>query len=128
MAERRLTGIDHLTKRMAVLGQLRPTDTNAASLYAPAANVIGIVMRVVICNTTGGGLSYRLFIDADGTTYDETTALAFDVAIAANVSVLFDLGPFGLPMPDSAGHLAARSSAGSGLTFTAWGYELLGEG
>src|SRR3990167_3542269 len=123
MAERSLAGLKYMTSRVAVLGQLRPSNTTAASLYKPAVNVIGVPLWLYICNTTAGGLTYRVFIDADGTTYDETTALAFDKAIAANDFATLDFGPDGLPMPDSAGNLAVRTSAGSGLTFTCWGYE-----
>lgn len=123
MAEVPLTGVDHRTKRRVILGQLRPANTTAASLYSPATNVTALVEFIMICNTTAGGLTYRLFIDNDGTTYDETTALAFDKAIAANANELVELQ---LPMIDDAGNIGVRTSSNNGLTFTAWGYELIG--
>lgn len=124
MAELSPTSIDTKTKRRVILGQLRPANTTAASLYSPTANVIGTIELVHICNTTGSAAAFRLFIDNDGTTYDETTALEFDKTVPANNSVQLSFGAGGLPMPDDAGNLAVRTDTNNALTFTAWGYEL----
>jgi len=53
------------------LGQLRPADTNAASLYTPGNNVTAIIKAIYVCNTTGNTPSYRIFVDDDGTTGGE---------------------------------------------------------
>ena len=126
MAEVPLTGVDHRTKRRVILGQLRPANTTAASLYSPAANVIGIVESVHVCNQTGTAATYRIFIDNDGTTYDETTALEFDKSCPANNSAQHTFPPNGLPMADDAGNIGVRTGTANALTFTAWGYELIG--
>lgn len=128
MAERRLTGLAKTTKRYAVLGQSRPADTNAASIYSPATNVIGFIQRIHVCNTTVGAIACRIFLDNDGTTYDETTALEFDKSVPANDSIDVDGGEQGIPMSDDTGNLAVRTASANGLTFTVWGYELLGNG
>jgi len=100
------------------LGQARPTDTNPVSLVSPAANHTVEVESIVICNTTGSAATYRIFHDDDGTTYDQTTALAYDLSIPANTS---DTWEASVKMNDSSGNLAVRSGTGSALTFTAYG-------
>jgi hypothetical protein len=66
------------------LGQRRDGDTDTHSIYSPAANVVGIVKTIVIANTTGSDATVSVFIDDDGTTYDQSTALMYEVSIAAN--------------------------------------------
>lgn len=102
------------------LGQLRPANTTAASLYSPAASTETRLTQLVITNTSGAAATYRLFIDDDGTTYDETTSIAWDVAIAADTFVIIDLGQY---MNDSTGNFAVRTSVADALTFTLSGLE-----
>ena len=68
------------------LGQLRPANTNAASIYSPAAGVTTRITAIVISNTGGNPRAFRLFHDDDGTTYGETTALYWDEALAADTT------------------------------------------
>lgn len=126
MAERSLVGINNMTRRDAILGQLRPANTTAVTIYSPAVNVIGYVTYVHVCNTTGTAATFRLFVHNTGTTYDETTALEFDKSCPANNSVAFDYGEKGLPLNDDTGNFAVRTGTANALTFTVWGYELLG--
>ncbi len=103
------------------LGQLRPADTIAASLYSPSTNITGIIKNLVVCNTTAIADTFRVFLDDDGTTYDQSTALFYDAPIAANTTVLVDMYS---PMSNSAGNLAVRSGTASALTFTLSGAEI----
>lgn len=103
------------------LGQLRPANTTAASLYSPPSNVIGMIEVIIVTNTTSGAIAARVFIDANGTTYDESTALLFDKSIAANDFLRIE-GPFYIS--NSAGNLAVRTATNSALTFSAYGKEL----
>lgn len=102
------------------LGQARPADANAVSIYSPAVSVETRVTSLVICNTTGGAVTYRVFHDDNGVTYDENTALFWDEAIPANSSIN---RPLRVDMADPAGNLAIRSSDANALTFTAYGTE-----
>lgn len=103
------------------LGQLRPANTTAASLYSPAASTTTIVYTVAVCNTSGASAKYRIFHDDNGTTYDETTALFWDIAIAADTT---DVVEIKISMDDSTGNLAVRTDTASALTFTAYGVEV----
>ena len=102
------------------LGQLRPANTTAASLYSPAANVTTEITKIIVTEHTGATPTFRIFHDEDGTTYDETTALVWDSAMSANGNNLYE---FGIWMRNSAGNLAVRTSAGSQILFTCYGIE-----
>ena len=107
--------------RPKVLAQLRPADTNAASFYSPPDNTSTELTKLVICNQTGSSATFRVFLDDNGTTYDETTAMFFDQPISANLTWVEDLRGWG--MNDTAGNLAVRSSVNNALTFTLFGKE-----
>lgn len=105
------------------LGQSRPSSTTAVSLYSPATSTTAIIKTIVICNTSGASAKYRLFHDDDGTTYDETTAFAWDdeidPAIDSKVPVEINICANG-----SSGNLAVRTDTADALTFTAYGLEI----
>ena len=103
------------------LGQLRPANTTAASLYSPPASTTALLTVLSIANTTADEAKFRLFIDDDGTTYDETTAIAWDVRILAETFRHIKLGH---SMNDSSGNFAVRTDTNSALTFTLSGEEV----
>ena len=103
-----------------ILGQLRPADTNAASLFSPTRGFEYRIDVIYVCEQAGATPTYRIFFDDDGATYDETTAIAYDVALTANQSLRVE-GPF--YMNNAAGNLGVRSSANNQITFTAFGEE-----
>ena len=106
--------------RPKVLAQLRPANTNAASIYSPPTNTTPEITKIIICNTSSSARTFRIFLDDDGTTYDTTTALFYDAPIPANgTRILRET----LGMRDSTGNLAVRSSAANDLTFTVFGRE-----
>ena len=101
------------------LGQLRPANTNAASLFSPATGEKAIVLQIVVTNVdTASSHDFRIFLDTDGTTYDETTAHFWDEALAADTAIVIDC-KWG--MNDATGNLAVRSDAANDLNFTAYG-------
>ena len=107
--------------RPKVLAQLRPADTNAASLYSPPNNRTVEFTKLVICNQSGSAATFRVFLDDNGTTYDQTTAMFYDAAISADLTWVEDLKGWG--MNNTAGNLAVRSSVNDALTFTLFGKE-----
>jgi len=103
------------------LGQLRPANTTAASLYSPAASTETIVKSIIVSNTSGAGATYRIFNDDNGTTYDETTALFWDIVIDLDSTHTIEIN---LMMNVSTGNLAVRTNTNDALTFTAYGSEI----
>ena len=103
------------------LGQHRINSTTATSLYSPGAGVTAIIKSVIVCNQTATSADFRLFIDDDGTTFDESTALFFDTPVGANSTVEIDTF---WPMNNSAGNLATRTDTANAITFTAFGVEI----
>lgn len=103
------------------LGQLRPANTTAASLYSPGASTTTIIKSIVVANTSGAAAEFRIFLDDDGTTYDETTAHYWDIAIAADTTVQIDTF---WAMNDANGNLAVRTDTNSAITFTCYGAEV----
>lgn len=105
------------------LGQSRPGSTTAVSAYSPSSDIVSAqILTVVIANTTGSAAAYRLFHDEDGTTYDQTTALAYDVSLAANSKEVINFD--GLFMANSSGNFAVRTDTNDALTFTIYGREV----
>lgn len=99
------------------LGQLRPANTTAASLYSPGAER-AIIKSIVVCNTTATAATFRIFIDDDGSTYDQDSALFYDAPIQANETV--EISTY-WPMNNSAGNLGVRTGTADAINFTAFG-------
>lgn len=104
------------------LGQLRPGDTDPASLVSPAENSTVTVRQIFVANTTGSAATFRIFVDDDGSTYDQGTALYYDVGIAANATERIDCF---IHMDNADGNLGVRSNTANALTFTAFGQILI---
>lgn len=100
------------------LAQARPGNTTAVSVYSPADGISAEIEHIVVCNQTGSAAAFRIFHDEDGTTYDQGTALHYDVSIAANTTVEIDTLIY---MLDTDGNLAVRTDTASALTFTVYG-------
>ncbi len=103
------------------LGQARENSTNAVSVYSPGASTTAIIKTIMLTNTSGAAATFRLFVDDDGTTYSEVTAIAWDVDILANEMV--EISTF-IPMNDATGNFAYRSSVANAITITLFGAEI----
>ena len=98
------------------LAQKRPTGTSAVSAFSPSVKTV--IKSVVICNTTSQATTFSIFIDDDGTDYDEDTAVFFDAPIGANTTV--EACTY-WPMANSDGNAAVQSGANNAITFTFFG-------
>lgn len=104
------------------LGQTRPpTAGTFVSIYSPGTGVRASSLVLTIANTSGADSTYRICQDDNGTTYDESTALAWDVAILADSVAKVNVGP----MDDSSGNLAVTAGDNNAITFTLHGMEAL---
>lgn len=104
------------------LGQLRPSGTTATSIYSPAASTTAIIKNIVICNTSSTSAKFSIYLDDDGSTYSENTALSFEQSIPAKTTVVPFEGFF--PMNNENGNLAVQTDSANALTFTVSGAEI----
>lgn len=91
-------------------------------MYAPTTAKRAFITKVIACNTTGSAAAASLFLDIDGTTYTQVTAIWYGKSVPANDSVEIDFHD-GLELK-SGGNLAVQTGTGSALTFTVIGREL----
>lgn len=104
----------------ALLGQSRPANTTAATIYT--ASVRTEITAIYVCNTTGTAATYRIFHDDDGTTYDQTTALFYDVSLPANTTDIISLNAKGGGLTMSKdGTIGIRTGTNDALTFSVYG-------
>ena len=110
--------------KLQLLGQLRPSTATPESLYSPKAAANrqpgqqAVLKRIYIANVSNQDRLYSIFFDNDGTTYDETTALAWNVKLLKNTAEVFDLD---VSMADSSGNLAVKTDSANNLNFTLFG-------
>ena len=104
------------------LGQLRnAVGGTAESLYSPGPSTTGIIKSIVVCNQSGLADTYRIFLDDNGSVADATTAMFFDVAIAAGETHVISVY---WPMDDATGNLSVSCATTARCTFTALGLEI----
>ena len=102
------------------LGQARENSTNAVSVYSPTSGTT-VIKSIFLANTSGADATFRLFVDDDGTTYDQSTAIAYDVDILADQMVEIDCF---IAMNNTSGNFAYRSSVANAITITLFGAEI----
>lgn len=106
------------------LAQSRPSGTGATSVIAKSRKRKLLITSIIVANTTGSAANYSIYLDKDGTTYDQTTALFYAVSLTANGTEIIEFTN-GLPFDtDASGNLAVQTGTGSALTFTINGIEL----
>lgn len=104
------------------LGQVRGTTGGTAeSAYSPGSGVTAVIKQIVVCNNTASPATFSIYVDDDGTTYDEETCLFHDAPIAANDTVFINCY---VPMNDDSGNLAVEGSVTDAVTFTVFGLEI----
>lgn len=104
------------------LAQLRPANTSTTTLLDPIDNSLYIVYTIVIANVTGTAANASLFHDLDGTTFDQSTALLYQVSVPGNDSTILTFEK-GLTITPS-GHLGVQSGTSSSLTYTIYGLKI----
>lgn len=102
-----------------ILGQSQPGVT-PTTLYSVPASTVGIIKTILICNTGASDQTYQIFVDNDGSTYDATTAIHYDVPIAAKETRHLDLF---IPFSTAGGTLGVQASS-TDVTFTVTGAEI----
>ncbi len=102
-----------------ILVQSNFVPTSAAAIYTVPTGVTTEVQTIVVCNTTGSNAEIYIFIDEDGTTYDESTALFWQTDITLDSTTIYDTT---LWLPQGA-NLAVNVETTVAITFTFFGIE-----
>lgn len=102
------------------LGQANPGAATATSIYSPASGINAQIKTLVVVNVTSSVAKYRVYHDDDGTTYNTTTALFYDITLNGNSTDVIQLNA---GMADSDGNFAVESDTANALTFTLYGSE-----
>lgn len=108
------------------LGQLRPANTTAASLFTPEEAKQYKIYLIIITNVGAGAAKASIFHDVDGTTYDQTTALMYEKSISPGSSPIELEYRHGISGYEAAGNLGVQTDTANALNFTCYG-EIIGE-
>lgn len=101
------------------LAQARNAGTSTVQIYSPSSGNT-TVTSVIVCNTSGAEALFTLYMDADGTTYDEASAIFWLRPIPAGETKEY---PSLITMA-AASNLAYKTSVGNALTVTVSGMEV----
>lgn len=118
LEERGLLEVPRITRKQ--FGQLRPADTVPASIYSPPVGVTATIQSIIVTNNTLSATNFRIFLDDDGTTFDQSTALFYDEPIPVGRAIVLRID---LPMSKASGNLGVRAAVANALTFTVHGEE-----
>ncbi len=80
-----------MTDTFKVLGQVNPLATTLTTLYTVPAVTQTAGSSLTICNQTTAG-TFRVAVRPAGATIDPKHYIAYDTAIAANATIVLDLG------------------------------------
>lgn len=92
--------------------------TSAVSAYSPGSGETAIIKHLIICNHESTSQTWGLWIDNDGSTYDDGSVKFEDIAIAGNTTIMIDCF---IAMNDSTGNLAIKADANSMITISGSG-------
>lgn len=104
-----------------LLAQLRPSTTGIETLYTVPVNRIGEIDEIIVTNVSNNNTVYKIFIAEDGVTFDETTAIAWDISIP-KADIDFISGQKHLPAGTV---IAVEINNANNINFTATGQELI---
>ena len=103
----------------SLLAQLHPANTTTATFFT--ATLRTEITSLLVCNTSGSAVTFRVHLDEQGTTYAVDNALYYDVSVPANTTVNLDAemnAGIALVPGDT---LGVRTGTASTLTFSAFG-------
>lgn len=102
-----------------VLGQIAPSATTATAIYTVPSATETVVSSVTICERGGSAATFRLAVRPDGATLANEHYIAYDVAIAANDTVILTLG-----ITMDASDVLEGYASSADLSFNAYGSEI----
>lgn len=98
------------------VAQVRENSTNAVSIYSPPTGRTAQLF-LKIANVSGDAAAVRVFHDGDGTTYDQSTAIVYDMLLFPGDLLELDH----IFIKSSIANIAYRSSVANALIVTVYG-------
>ena len=105
---------------MGELAQARLDNTTITSIFSPASGKTVQISLVHVVNTSVSTATFSLFLDNDGTTYDQSTVLAWEESIPAKRFADFSFER-ALYMNNSTGNLAFLEGTANAITISVYG-------
>ena len=102
------------------LGQAEIANGSNTTLYTVPASTVAIVKDIQIVNTTGTAATITIWIDPDGTTADDTTAIIKDWSVPANDFLHWS----GFKVMTATATIKATAGTASAITVTIDGAEI----
>lgn len=102
------------------LGQAQIATGSPTTLYTCPGATTALLRDMNIANTTGNTITVTVWVDPDGTTASDSTAIMKDFTILPNEFVHWS----GYIILTATGTIKAQASAGSSITITACGAEI----
>lgn len=104
-----------------ILYQGRVNATAATSILSPDAGQSFNLEKLIITNVTAAPVDVTVYLDADGTTYDQTTCIGpYEKELLAEEWIELFIQ---MPLNSSAGNLAVKNSVANAVNYTLSGYE-----
>ena len=100
-----------------LLGQLRPTGTGAEVVYSVPSDTTAIVKTIVVSNVGSGSIKYSIFV-SEATTYNESTAISFDISLATEKTNFIQT------YIATTGNIAFKTDTANDATITLFGAEI----
>jgi len=92
--------------------------TTATSAYSPGSGETAIIKQITVCNHESTDQTFGIWLDGDGSTYNDNSVRFEDVAISANTTVIIDTYWI---MNNASGNIAIKADANSKITISADG-------
>jgi len=107
-----------VTDTLKVLGQLEAAATTPETLYTVPATVQTTTSSLIVCNRTGGALTFRVAVRVAGETLTNKQYIYYDRSIAINTSFTAVLG-----MTLGPADVVTVYASATGLSFNLFGVE-----
>lgn len=101
------------------IDQVRENSTSPVSLFSLSVDMRQAQIYLKIANTSNAGALARVFHDASGSTFDETTALVWDLKILPGE--FLEVDHIFMSILNPSGTIGYRTSVANALTATVYG-------
>lgn len=113
------------TIKERLLGQARPSTTTAETIYTLPNNAQTVITSFRIANTGSGSVKFDVYFDnTSSVTYDESTAVLWEITLATGESYEEnnENGIFFMEIKNSS--IGVKTNTANDITFTFYGKEI----